>query len=256
MRGEKAARLRVRNVCYFLFYIFYLNNGGLYEKDDVSVYAGGAGSCGVRYGERGRRQSSADDLPGGAEHDRGRHDYAHAGQSGGGAIALITVTPEEGFRLKEGSLKVNDDPGAVRGSFPSYFLTMPATHVTVKAEFEELPENTHLISIGIFANGTVSGPDSAEHGAEVALTSNAAAGYRLAEGGLTVTQAGGGIVSGTLSGNTYTFTMPAANVTVQAVFTAGSAMILLPAALSPILTHPCWGHGKTSRRGLGRPVMC
>jgi hypothetical protein len=130
----------------------------------------------------------------------------------------LTVTPDDGYRLKEGSLKVNDGAVTINGTANPYIFTMPASDVTVTAEFEELPPGTYSVSIGSFQNGVVIGPDSAAKDAQVTLTVNPAEGYRLAEGGLTVKHTSDGtMVTATPNGNTYTFTMPEANVTVTAV---------------------------------------
>lgn len=57
-----------------------------------------------------------------------------------GDTVTLTVTPDEGYRLKNGSLKV--DGGAITG----YSFTMPAANVIVTAEFEEIPTSTHTTS--------------------------------------------------------------------------------------------------------------
>jgi hypothetical protein len=131
-----------------------------------------------------------------------------------GANVNITVEPDAGYRLKEGSLKVNGVL-VTTGSGNQWTFVMPATDVTVTAEFEPVPEGEHSVIFGTFANGSVSGPANAAEGATVTLTVSAAEGYRLKADSL---QVNGGAVTVTGSGNQRTFTMPASNVTVTAEF--------------------------------------
>ena len=75
--------------------------------------------------------------------------------------------------------------------------------------------NSYNVTIGPLSHGSVSaGLANAVEGATVTLTVTPDSGYFLTPGSLTVT--GGASVSD--SGNTYTFTMPAENVTVSAAF--------------------------------------
>jgi hypothetical protein len=130
---------------------------------------------------------------------------------------ILTVTPAEGYRLKEGSLKVNG--GEVAGSGNSYTFFMPQGHVTVTGEFELIPDNRHNVNIPDIANGSITAePARAEAGATVALSISPAGGYALKEGTLAVTQAGGGGVKLNGSGTAYSFAMPDTDVTVAAEF--------------------------------------
>jgi hypothetical protein len=138
-----------------------------------------------------------------------------------GAAVTLAVTPDAGFRLAEGGLAVTDANGGavkVTGAGTAFIFSMPAGGVTVAAVFEALPADIYSVTVSPLANGKVSASlDSAAEGTEVTLTVSPAAGYRLAEGGLTVTGANGGAVA---VSNTvpYTFTMPASHVTVAAAF--------------------------------------
>jgi hypothetical protein len=132
-----------------------------------------------------------------------------------GETVTLTVTPAGNFRLKAGSLKVNDGVVTVSGDGP-YTFTMPASNVTVTAQFEQL--YTVTISGG-FTNGSIgTNKPSAAEGETVTLTASPSAGYKLES--ITVTRSGNVEVSTDGTGNSRTFTMPADNVTVTgAVFT-------------------------------------
>jgi hypothetical protein len=130
------------------------------------------------------------------------------------ATITLTVKPEEGYRLKEGSLKVNDGAVPVAGSGP-YTFAMPAANVTIRAEFELPPPDAYSISVTPPDHGTVSSnTNSAQEGDTITLTMEPEEGYRLKEGSLKVND---GAVPIAGSGP-YTFAMPAANVTVSAEF--------------------------------------
>jgi hypothetical protein len=133
-----------------------------------------------------------------------------------GTAVTLTVTPETGYALKGGSLAVNGDDGAVpvSGSGLTYTFTMPASNVTVSAEFERL----YSVAAGAFAGGSLSSSHaSAAAGTAVTLTVTPETGYALKGGSLAV-NGGGAAVSVSGSGSTYTFTMPASDVTASAVF--------------------------------------
>jgi hypothetical protein len=134
------------------------------------------------------------------------------------STVTLTVNPEAGYRLKEGSLKVNDGAVPVSGSGNTYTFTMPAADVAVSAIFEALPSGTYSVSTadGVHPGTIQLDKTDAEPGTIITITVHET-GYRLQEGSLKVNN-GAVPVSG--SGNTYTFTMPAGNVTVSAVFEA------------------------------------
>lgn len=59
-----------------------------------------------------------------------------------GDTVTLTVTPEAGYRLADGSLKVSYGNGAavsVSGGENTYTFLMPTANVTVTAEFEPVP---------------------------------------------------------------------------------------------------------------------
>jgi hypothetical protein len=137
-----------------------------------------------------------------------------------GAVITLTVTPDAGYALKDGSLKVNDGAVSVTGSGLVYTFTMPASDVPVRAEFEAIPYLV-ILPVPSDIHGTVTGnPSPATIGDTVTLTVTPDAGYALKDGSLKVFKAGAGNESVEISGSgsTWTFTMPASSVYVDAIF--------------------------------------
>jgi hypothetical protein len=145
-----------------------------------------------------------------------------------GVEVTLTVTPNEGYKYKDGTLKVTYTPTG--GSETEATLdadkkfTMPAFNVTVTAEFEK---KSYTLTIGGgITNGTVTASaddNNVQSGGtvlydtEVTLTLAPAEGYSV--GTVTVTKSEDtASVEG--DGNSRTFTMPASDVTVTATFTA------------------------------------
>jgi hypothetical protein len=161
---------------------------------------------------------SVGSLPGGSvASDKG---YAAAN-----AEVTLTVTPYDGHRYTQNSLTVTKMDGSkieTTGAGNTYTFTMPADHVTITAEFAAIP---YLVTIvpgisGGTVTATVNGEsaETATIGQTVTLTVTPLTGYSLVGGSLTVTGTNPVQVSG--GGGTYTFTMPAANVTLAAEFQA------------------------------------
>jgi hypothetical protein len=164
-----------------------------------------------------------------------------------GTTVTITVAPDPGYKLKAGSLKINDSAEGISPgqATDTWAFVMPASDVMVTAEFEELPDGSYSITIdsGNIANGSITASiggtetRTATDGATVTLTIHPDTNYRLAEtNGLTVTHTEGGVpVSVNGTGNTRTFTMPAAHVTVRAVFEElppGQHSVSVPAGIT------------------------
>jgi hypothetical protein len=142
------------------------------------------------------------------------------------ATITLTVSPAPRYQLTGGSLTVTKAGGVtvpvtqVTGSGNKYTFTMPAANVTVQAQFELLPAGVYSISAGTMTGGTVGiSSASATENATVTLTVTPYAGYQYTAYSLVIAKAGGGTVPATMSGNTYTFTMPADDITVTAQFT-------------------------------------
>ncbi|KLU60176.1 N-acetylmuramoyl-L-alanine amidase LytC precursor [Peptococcaceae bacterium CEB3] len=125
----------------------------------------------------------------------------------------LTITPDSGKRLKAGTLKYND--GTADHDISGTSFTMPDADVTVTAEFEDIPQVTHRVSIdGNLSGGSITAaPTSAAAGTTINLTISPDSGKRLKAGTLKYTDAAGDhYINGT------SFIMPDANVTVTALF--------------------------------------
>lgn len=156
-------------------------------------------------------------------------------------VVTVTVTPNTNFKYTDGSLKATYTDGgtkkeindfkAVDGKENTYTFEMPAADVTVSAAFEAVKVETYSVTINPSDNGTVTADKTADlkAGDTVILTVTPADDMyklaQLAENGLKVTYTDAvgtaqpvEVAEGT-EANTYTFEMPAADVTVAAQFT-------------------------------------
>jgi hypothetical protein len=128
----------------------------------------------------------------------------------------ITVEPEAdpGHGLKTGTLKYNDGTDHVV-SGPPYTFTMPASDITIGAEFEpfyRVTEDSPLRGGSISAD-----PVFALAGTVITLTVTPDTGCILDDGTVKYRYGGSNYTPGG-SGLSYTFTMPASDVTVSAEF--------------------------------------
>ena len=135
-----------------------------------------------------------------------------------GDTVKITATPASGYKVIK--VTVTDAAGkavTVSGSGNNYTFKMPAGNVTVAATFDAVD---YTITKGSVTNGTLTVDKAAANvGEKITITATPNEGYEIAS----VTATGV-----TLSGGTngvYTFTMPAANVTVNATFKTKSFTI-------------------------------
>lgn len=151
-------------------------------------------------------------------------------------VVTVTVTPNTNFKYTDGSLKATYTDGgtkkeindfkAVDGKENTYTFTMPAADVTVSAAFEAVKVETYSVTINPSDNGTVTADKTADlkAGDTVTLTVTPADNmYTLAqleEKGLAIKAGESTDVTYTAGEkpNTYTFEMPAADVTVTARF--------------------------------------
>ena len=156
-------------------------------------------------------------------------------------VVTVTVTPNTNFKYTDGSLKATYTDGgtkkeindfkAVDGKENTYTFEMPAADVTVSAAFEPVKVETYSVTIKSSDYGEVKADKTTDlkAGDTVILTVTPADDMyklaQLAENGLkvTYTDAAGTaqpveVAEGT-EANTYTFEMPAADVTVAAQFT-------------------------------------
>lgn len=133
----------------------------------------------------------------------------------------LTVEPQKGYMLKSGTLTVKDENDS-DVYFDDLKFTMPASNVTVSAEFEQIEAQTYTITCPqntTTDNGHVStSPSStATKGQTVNVFAYGNPGYvatkiTVYESGTTVTP------DKIIQGDHGSFTMPAHNVTVQATF--------------------------------------
>ena len=125
-----------------------------------------------------------------------------------GTTINLTATPNSGYRFKEwqvisGSVTINGNS-----------FTMPDENVTVKAVFEQdstPPQpTTYTVEVQTEGSGTASASvTSATAGTTINLTATASNGYHFKEWQ---------VISGSVTINGNSFTMPDANVTVKAIF--------------------------------------
>jgi endoglucanase len=126
-----------------------------------------------------------------------------------GSTVNLTVTPNKGFKFKEGSLKYNDGIKDVAISGTSFI--MPAADVTITAEFERY---AYVVNIETFTGGTIDASvEVAKPGEIVYLIKNADKRYHMDPKSLKY-----------YNGTTYVkingdhFTMPAADIIISADF--------------------------------------
>lgn len=136
---------------------------------------------------------------------------ASAISSEAGKLVTLNVSPQTGYRLKEGTIKVTDANGGNVNVNNNQF-TMPASDVTISAEFEKIPETTYSVTINVQENGTVTANPSqnVKAGNTVTLTLKPNEGHKLKE--LTVNSTSGTIGYTKVNDTTYTFKMPASSV--------------------------------------------
>ncbi len=138
-----------------------------------------------------------------------------------GDTVILTVTPESGYHLD--SLTVLNKDGktvtTTKTGNNTYTFTMPAGNVTVTATFTKEEPVRYVVTISASDNGTVkASPTTAAAGDTVTLTVTPDAGYKIEF--ITVKDDNGEeITTKANEDGTYTFTMPAGDVTVTATFT-------------------------------------
>ena len=156
-------------------------------------------------------------------------------------VVTVTVTPNTNFKYTDGSLKATYTDGgtkkeindfkAVDGKENTYTFEMPAADVTVSAAFEPVKVETYSVTATkggegtVKVNGTAVGEadtviDGLKADAGVDLTIVPGTGAQLAAGGLVIQDSQNKDIKYTTGeNNTYTFKMPADNVTVKVQFT-------------------------------------
>ena len=147
-----------------------------------------------------------------------------------GTSVTVVATPKDGYTLTADGVVVTYGDNQTLKATPdtekanTYTFAMPAGDATVSAEFEQVKEYTVKVDPveGEVATVTVN-PDKAAQDTEITVTvANIKEGYQLKEGGLTYSYNNGEkteTVTLTLNEKgEATFKMPAADVTVSAVF--------------------------------------
>ena len=138
---------------------------------------------------------------------------------------ILTVTPAEGYELAtlQATWIEGGTQNAIDATFASngmYTFEMPAHDVTIMATFTKKPYNI-TVDDGI-EHGTVTAPATAFFGDQVTVTATPDVGYELTSLKATWNEYGTSETSFDLTpaGNgSYTFEMPAYNVTIEATFT-------------------------------------
>ena len=159
-------------------------------------------------------------------------------------VVTVTVTPNTNFKYTDGSLKATYTDGgtkkeindfkAVDGKENTYTFEMPAADVTVSAEFEPVKVETYSVTTNSSDYGEVKADKTTDLkvGDTVTLTVNPIDKpellTKLSQEGLTITDSKGTKIEPETAdeGKTYTFKMPADNVTVTAQFTIEEYSIL------------------------------
>ncbi len=129
-----------------------------------------------------------------------------------GEMIFVTVIPDSGKILKEGSLKYNDGTDY---SISGNTFIMPASDVVVTAVFEDIDPGAvkYHISIGTIEGGTITVPSTTAAAGEIIIvTATPDSGKILKEGSLKYNDGTDHIISGN------TFIMPASDVVVTAEF--------------------------------------
>ncbi len=130
-----------------------------------------------------------------------------------GATISLTVTPDPDMQMKPGSLKYNDGTNDVQIDESTKTFIMPATDVTVTAEFEPI---IHSISVVTTTDGIITAdPIEAMAGANIKLTIAPESGMQLKSGSLKYSD---GTNDVPIDETTCEFSMPAANVTITGEF--------------------------------------
>lgn len=129
-----------------------------------------------------------------------------------GDTVSLNVSPVDGYMLD--TLTVMNGETEVEVTNNSF--TMPAGAVTVTAAFKEAPVY-YSVTVNEPENGTVTvDPDKYTEGETVTLTVNPVSGYKLSQ--LTVMNGETPVEVTPSENNTYTFTMPEGDVTVNVTF--------------------------------------
>lgn len=133
-----------------------------------------------------------------------------------GDIVSLNVSPSEGYMLDKDNTTITDAAGNSVTLTENNTFEMPASAVAITPVFKEAPVY-YNVTVNEYANGTVVfTPDKYTEGETVTLTVTPENGYKLSE--LTVKNGETSVDITPGEDNTYTFTMPAGDVTVTVAF--------------------------------------
>ena len=135
---------------------------------------------------------------------------AHAGET-----ITVTVTPDEGYALERLYYMYYFNDNDIALSNGVYSFVMPKKHITIYAKFRAI-DYTVSVSEDIMGGSITADKETAIIGETVTLNVTPDVGYELDS--LTYTPEGGEPMQIPETEGVYSFTMPAANVTVDAVF--------------------------------------
>lgn len=135
---------------------------------------------------------------------------ANLSEAAEGTDIKLNVIPDDGMRLKENSLVYND--GTNKYIIKNNTFKMPATNVTIYAEFEKIPYNI-FISHNIDGGTVESSHLTAAEGTDIIVTVTPNKGMQLVQDSLKYDD---GIHEYIINNNT--FKMPASDVTIYAEF--------------------------------------
>ena len=143
------------------------------------------------------------------------------GYAGSGSRVTLTVIPDRGYELEEISVTNSRTGSAISvrdfGN-DTYRFTMPADDVSVAASFREVSED-YRVTVRTPSHGSVSSDaDYVSSGNRVTLTVTPSLGYELEDIIVTNRRTGDVISVSSSRSDKYRFTMPAANVIVEAFF--------------------------------------
>ncbi|MDR3356767.1 MAG: carboxypeptidase regulatory-like domain-containing protein, partial [Spirochaetaceae bacterium] len=164
--------------------------------------------------------------------------FANTWSAAEGVSVELSPRPESGYRLVAGTLRASKDDYGEEVPIEGNSFTMPASDVTVRAEFEGIYPDAPRYSISVNAEpdyaGTIScDPNSAAEGESVKVIVSPADFYRLQS--IRVTDNLTFLTE--LEPGTYAFVMPAANVEVWANFEAEPAIYTISGTVYKVETE-------------------
>jgi formylglycine-generating enzyme required for sulfatase activity len=136
-----------------------------------------------------------------------------------GTVISLRLYPDVGYRLKSNTLRYITGAGqSVSIDEVAREFSLPADNVTVRAEFENIPQGNYIVFPGMTANGHISpSPESGPKGTEIFLWVTPDPGYKYKAGTLTFKEEKS-TKEESIPDATRTFKLPASHVQVDADF--------------------------------------